>query len=101
MKYEYIINTTDLSFDYGDRTYYDTQYNGFYLELDKNDVINFSSFEPFGNCVEAMENVKSLEDLKRFLTGNIEYIEDEYKEIINELIYFINENIKEAKAWMK
>lgn len=95
MKFEYILNKTDVSFDYSDyRTCYEYQYNGFNIEIDKNDVINIKSLEPFGDCIEMMENIKTLKDLKRFLTENFEFIDDENKKVINELIYFINKNLK-------
>lgn len=95
MRFEYILNKTDVSFDYSDyRTCYEYQYNGFNIEIDKNDVINIESLEPFGDCIEAMENIKSLKDLKQFLTTNLKTVENEYKSVINELIYFINKNLK-------
>lgn len=97
MIYEYVLSTTDYTFDCGD--YPATNYgwiekNGFDLEIDKNDVINIKSLKPFGDCAEIMKDIKSLTDLKRFLTENFEFIENEYKEVINELLEFINENIK-------
>lgn len=95
MKFEYILNKTDVSFDYSDyRTCYEYQYNGFNIDIDVKDVINIESLEPFGDCIEMMENIKTLKDLKRFLTKNFEFIDDENKEVINELIYFINKNLK-------
>ena len=95
MRVEYILNKTDLSFDYSDyRTHYELQYNGFNIDIDIKDVINIESLEPFGDCVEMMENIKTLKDLKRFLIENFEFIDDENKKVINELIYFINKNLK-------
>lgn len=97
MRIEYILNKTDLSFDYGDfpgGTCVEYQYNGFNIDMDIKDVINIESLEPFGDCVEMMENIKTLKDLKRFLIENFEFIDDENKKVINELIYFLNENLK-------
>jgi hypothetical protein len=91
MQIEYVLTKTDLSFDYSDyRTCYEWQYNGFNIDIDVKGVINIESLEPFGDCVEMMENIKSLKDLKRFLTDNFEFIEN--KKNINELIYLINKN---------
>lgn len=91
MRVEYILNKTDLSFDYSDyRTCHEWQYNGFNIDIDIKDVINIESLEPFGDCVEMMENIKTLKDLKRFLIENFEFIEN--KKNINELIYLINKN---------
>lgn len=91
MQIEYVLTKTDLSFDYGDyRTCYEWQYNGFNIDIDVKGVINIESLEPFGDCVEMMENIKILKDLKRFLTENFEFIEN--KKNINELIYLINKN---------
>ena len=93
MRIEYVLNKTDLSFDYGDfpgGTCVEYQYNGFNIDIDIKDVINIESLEPFGDCVEAMKNIKSLKDLKQFLTENFEFIEN--KKNINELIYLINKN---------
>lgn len=93
MRIEYILNKTDLSFDYSDyRTHYEWQYNGFNIDIDIKDVINIESLEPFGDCVEMMENIKTLKDLKQFLIENFEFIEN--KKNINELIYLINKNLK-------
>lgn len=97
MQIEYVLNKTDLSFDYSDfpgGTCIEYQYNGFNIDIDIKDVINIESLEPFGDCVEMMGNIKTLKDLKRFLTENFEFIDDENKKVINELIYFINKNIK-------
>lgn len=91
MQIEYVLTKTDLSFDYSDyRTCYEWQYNGFNIDIDVKGVINIESLEPFGDCVEMMENIKTLKDLKRFLTDNFEFIEN--KKNINELIYLINKN---------
>lgn len=91
MQIEYVLTKTDLSFDYSDyRTCYEWQYNGFNIDIDVKGVINIESLEPFGDCVEMMENIKTLKDLKRFLTENFEFIEN--KKNINELIYLINKN---------
>ena len=93
MKKEFIINTTDLSFDYGDfpgGTYRDIQFNGFNLEV-TNDVINI---EPFGDCVEIMENVKTLNDLKQFLTEYKRFIT---KEVFTELLELIKEAEKDGR----
>lgn len=91
MQIEYVLTKTDLSFDYSDyRTCYEWQYNGFNIDIDVKGVINIESLEPFGDCVEIMENIKTLKDLKRFLTENFEFIEN--KKNINELIYLINKN---------
>lgn len=97
MQYEYILNNTELSFDYGDfpgSCYGWTEKNGFYLDIDVNNIINISSLKLFGDCEELMKDVKTLDDLKRFLIDNFEFIENGYKEVINELLEFINENIK-------
>lgn len=91
MRIEYILNKTDLSFDYSDyRTHYEYQYNGFNIDINNKDVINIETLEPFGECVEIMQDIKTLTDLKRFLTENFEFIEN--KKNINELIYLINKN---------
>lgn len=93
MQIEYVLTKTDLSFDYGDfpgGTCVEYQYNGFNIDIDVKGVINIESLEPFGDCVEMMENIKTLKDLKRFLTENFEFIEN--KKNINELIYLINKN---------
>lgn len=91
MQIEYVLTKTDLSFDYSDyRTCYEWQYNGFNIDIDVKGVINIESLEPFGDCVEMMENIKTLKDLKRFLTENFEFVEN--KKNINELIYLINKN---------
>lgn len=93
--------TTDFSYDYGDfpgATYGYTQNNGFYIEIDKNDVINISSLEPFGDCVDVMQEVKTLKDLERFITDNYNVIYDENKEVFNELLEFIKENEKDGRT---
>lgn len=96
MRIKYILNTTDKSFDYGDfpgSTHYDIYDNGFILDIN-NYIINISSLELFGDCEELMEDVKTLNDLKRFLTEYFEEIENEYKRSIKDLIYFIDRNLK-------
>lgn len=97
MQIEYVLTKTDLSFDYGDfpgGTYHQYEYNGFRLDVGTNRNIDFTTLEPFGDCVEMMENIKNLRDLKRFLTKNFEFFDDKYKHGINELIFLINRNLK-------
>lgn len=95
MRIEYILNRTDLSFDYSDyRTHYEYKYNGFNIDIDIKDVINIDSLEPFGDCVDVMQDVKTLNDLKQFITDNYNVIDDENKEVFNELLEFIKEQEK-------
>lgn len=94
MKKQYILNVKDLSFDFGDfpnGTCIDYQYNGFYLEV-KNKVINI---EPFGECTDVMQDVKTLSDLKQFITENKEFINIE---VYSELLEFIKENEKDGRT---
>ena len=96
MRFEYILNKTDLSFDYGDfpgGTYKDTQYNGFNIEVE-NGVINI---EPFGDCIEVMQEVKTLPDLKQFITEYKRFIT---KEVFTELLKFIKEAEKDGRTYL-
>lgn len=95
MKYEYTLNKTYLKFNFGnliDGLYTKYQYNGFYISIDKNDNINILSFEPFG--IYANMQIESLTALKQFIIYNIDNIEEQYKAEINELLFFIDINLK-------
>ena len=76
MKYEYIMN----------KNY---QYNGFYIDIDKNDVIDIKSFEPFGDCID----IETLQQLSNYILEYFLSIDDEYKPMFRELLYFIDLNI--------
>lgn len=100
MRIKYILNTTDTSFDYGDfpgSTCICYQENGFYLEI-YNGVINIDSFEPFGVYLGQEEYIKTLSDLKRFITDNFNLIDKEYIELFKRLLEIIKRNEKDGRT---
>lgn len=107
MAQEYNFYTTDESFDYngpfGTATQYETGYHGFSIEVDKNDIIDITSLDAYGDYTEMQDKCKTLEDLKKYLEEHLDEVqEDEEKhrytnrECFEELIEIINDNIKAA-----
>lgn len=101
--------TTDESFSYGDWSWggvcHQTGYHGFSVDVDIHNNIDMSTFEPEGDYLVEMENIKTLEELKEYLASHLHEVRqwDEYSDIKNidtfkEFIQLIDENIQERKA---
>lgn len=73
MKHDYIFYTTDDSFDYGDRTWYETGYHGFCIDIDKNDNICMSSLKGYGEFYD-IEECKTYKDLYNYIDKHEDYI---------------------------
>ena len=106
--FEYIFYQTDCSFDYdgpmGPETFYDYENHGFELFIDKNNNIEMSLFEAFGDYEDMNEKCKTLEDLKSYIIEHYNEIQnydesDNYyarSDRFDELLDIINDNLKKA-----
>lgn len=101
MRYEYIFYSTDKSFDYGDfpnSTYTEFENTGFFIEIDKNDNVDISTLEGFGDFEGIEKQIKTAEDLIKFISDNKCNIENArramftYRELLEELIEFLKDN---------
>ena len=107
MRYEYIFYTTDESFDFGDfpgGTCSQTEYHGFSVEIDKENNIDISSLEWFGDYYKTQ--IKTLQGLKEFIKTHLNEVEeistivDTYTniELFEELIELIDDNLQAIAA---
>lgn len=78
MKYDFIFYQTDCSFTYGDfpgATVQAHEDHGFSIEIDCNDNVNIKSIKSFGDYYRMASEIKTLNDLKRFVRKHIPDIE--------------------------
>lgn len=78
MKYEFIYYISDGSFDYGDFTHYETDYHGFDIEINSDNIIDINTLIGFGDYTNIEKSIKSLIQFKDFLYRNFRNI-TEYK----------------------
>ena len=102
MRYEYVFYERDVSFDYGDfpgATCSCIEKNGFSIEIDKDDNVDVSSLEGFGDFQFIERDIKTPKGLIKFIDEHKADIEEtsntslsENKELFEELRGFLNEN---------
>lgn len=99
MRYEYIFYERDVSFDYGDfpgATCSCIEKNGFSIEIDKDDNVDVSSLEGFGDFQFIEREIKTPDALIDFIENHKIYIESTNdtpfktnKELFEELVEFL------------
>ena len=99
MRYEYIFYERDVTFDYGDfpgGTCSGIEKNGFSIEIDKDDNVDVSSLEGFGDFQFIERDIKSPDALIDFIENHKMYIEstndtpvEMNKELFEELVKFL------------
>lgn len=105
MRYEYVFYERDVSFDYGDfpgACCTGIEKNGFSVEIDKYDNVNISSLEGFGDFQFIERDIKTPEDLIKFIDEHTADIEEtnntslsDNKELFDELVEFLkNERVE-------
>lgn len=105
MRYEYIFYERDVSFDYGDfpgATCSCIEKNGFSIEIDKDDNVDVSSLEGFGDFQFIEREIKTPDALIDFIENHKIYIESTNdtpfktnKELFEELVEFLkNERVE-------
>ena len=104
MRYEYVFYERDVSFDYGDfpgATCSCIEKNGFSIEIDKDDNVDVSSLEGFGDFQFIERDIKTPDALIDFIENHKIYIESTNdtpieinKELFEELVEFLkNERV--------
>lgn len=105
MRYEYVFYERDVSFDYGDfpgATCSCIEKNGFSIEIDKNDNVDVSSLDGFGDFQFIEREIKTPDALIDFIENHKIYIEstndtpiETNKELFEELVEFLkNERVE-------
>ena len=99
MRYEYIFYERDVSFDYGDfpgACCAGIEKNGFSIEIDKNDNVDISSLDGFGDFQFIEREIKTPGDLIRLIDKHKADIDEtsntslsENKELFDELVEFL------------
>ena len=75
---EFLFNVVDNSFDYGDfngGTYYSYDYNGFNVDIDYFENIDFSTLHGRGDFTGLEDDCRTLEQLKAFILDNLDSID--------------------------
>lgn len=94
MLHEYIFYEIDESFDYADWmfancTCHCVTSHGFKIDVDKNDNVDITSLDAYGDFDE-MNKIKTLSELKDYLLQNLKEVERiDDRECIEELVDFI------------
>lgn len=101
MRYEYIFYTKDVSFDYGDfpgSTYTEFEKTGFFIEIDKNDNVDISTLEGFGDFEGIEKQISTKEQPSDFIKRNKCNVEESLEnlkftrtELLNELVEILEE----------
>lgn len=105
MRYEYVFYERDVSFDYGDfpgACCSGIEKNGFSVEIDKNDNVDISSLDGFGDFQFIEREIKTPDALIDFIENHKIYIESTNdtpfktnKELFEELVEFLkNERVE-------
>ena len=105
MRYEYVFYERDVSFDYGDfpgATCSCIEKNGFSIEIDKEDNVDISSLEGFGDFQFIEREIKTPEGLIKFIDEHKADIEETSdtslwanRELFDELVEFLkNERVE-------
>lgn len=108
MRYEYIFYERDVSFDYGDfpgACCAGIEKNGFSIEIDKNDNVDISSLDGFGDFQFIEREIKTPGDLIRLIDKHKADIDEtsntslsENKELFDELVEFLKmKGLKDGK----
>lgn len=104
--YDYDFYTTDESFDYPSPFGYDyteniIQPHGITVYMDTNNII--SKWSGYGYFDYEISNIKTLQELKEYIIAHLDEIDESTndsnftrRELIDELLEFIDENITQA-----
>ena len=75
---EFYFNVVDNSFDYGDfngGTYYDYDYNGFTIDIDYFENVDFSSLKGTGDFEGIESRCRTLEQFRNEIANNLDYVD--------------------------
>lgn len=92
MRYTFTYYETDVSFDYGDfpnSTCSGVEPSGFYIDIDKDDNVDITSLEGYGDFQNIEKKIKTLEDFLLFLRENREHIQPKDLDVFDELEDFV------------
>lgn len=101
METEIIFYYTDESFDYGNSQWGGIHYvnapHGFTVNLINGVDIDLATLKGFGDFATDISKIKTLPELKEYITNNLEDVEDEEnRQNIKDFLELIDFNIKEA-----
>lgn len=100
MKFNYDFYITDGSFDYGDFDYVCNDYHGFSIDIDKNNFVDITSLDAYGDYEEMNSKCKTLSSLRDYIIEHLNEIKEFERfskytniELFKELISFINDSL--------